>query len=71
MTGAEIRSFWNGFRLQYVARIVTAPTGADVHSRLGVEINPKFWSEYSYFGKFHAHIWDWKMAYISGDNFYR
>ena len=32
-----------------------------IHYRLGVEINTKFWSEYSFFEKFHAHILDLKI----------
>ena len=28
------------------ARIATAPTGAEIHSRHGVEMNPKILSEY-------------------------
>ena len=28
------------------ARIGTAPTASEINSRLGFEINPKFWSEY-------------------------
>ena len=39
MTRAEINSKKSGFNLHLGARIVTAPTGAEVHFRLGVEIN--------------------------------
>ena len=38
------------------ARIGTVATRDKINSRRGVEINPKFWSEYSFLGKFHAHI---------------
>ena len=51
-------------------RIMTVPAAAEIHSRLGVEINPTFWSEYWYFGKFNTHILDLKMTFISGDNLY-
>ena len=35
------------------SRIVIAPNGAEINSKFGVEINLKFWSEYSFFfGKF-------------------
>ena len=60
MTRAEINSKKNRFQLIIGARIVTAPIAAEIQSRLGVEINPKFWSEYSFFGKFHVHILDLK-----------
>ena len=47
MTGAEI-NYKKGFQLHLVARIGTANDGAEVHSRLGVQISPKFLSEYSF-----------------------
>ena len=40
---------------------MTGPAGAEIHSRLGVEVNLKFWSEYSFLEKLHAHILDLKM----------
>ena len=39
MTTAEINSQQSGFQLNLGTRIVT-----EIHYRLGVEINPKFWS---------------------------
>ena len=45
MTGAEINYKKSGFQLHPGARIVTAPPGPEIYSRLRVEINPKFWSE--------------------------
>ena len=37
---------------------MTAPAGVEIQYRLGVKINSKFWSEYSLFEKFLAHIVD-------------
>ena len=62
MTGAEIDSKKSEFQLYLGARIVTAPSGAEIHSRRGVENKPKFleWI-FVFFEKFHAHILDLKI----------
>ena len=44
MTGAEINK--KIFQLHLEARIGTAPAGVQIHSRLGAESNPIFWSVY-------------------------
>ena len=43
------------------ARIGTAPTGAEINSRLGFEINPKFFIEYSFSLVNFIHILDLKI----------
>ena len=45
MTGTEINSKKSEFQLHLGARMVTAPARAEIHFRIGVEKNPKFWSE--------------------------
>ena len=60
MTGAEMNSKKKRKRECQVhlgAKIVTAPTGAQIHSRLEVKKNPKFCSEYSFFGNFMVTLW--------------
>ena len=57
MIGAEINSEKSEFRLYLGAKIVTAPAGAEIHSRLAVELNPKFWSEYSFSRISCTHFW--------------
>ena len=54
-------------------RIVRAPAGIEIHSKFGVEMNPKFWSEYCFreFSCIHFGLVNgFRTLYISGDNFY-